>query len=528
MAPVRKRAQSRGSRPEGRKKRKGIAGTDSDVVRKKNNKRDEEILSEEEEEREGQEGEAVASGEEEEEEELDLETADEKRLRIAKAYLDRTRQAAAADAEDGEDGETAEQRMGARDSMVADLLQQEQLEASGRSQRKLASRVVQPAVTPQGAPVGRRHRQSVTAICVTDDDNLGFSASKDGLIVQWNIETGQSDKYQLPGDSVAPSTANGGLVKGSTIVNTGRKGSRHILALAVSSDGRYLASGGLDRAIHLWDTRTRQHLQAFNGHRGAVTGLAFRQGTQQLMSSSSDRTVKLWSVEDRSYIDTLHGHSSDVIAIDCLRQERILSAGRDRTLRLFKVPEESSLVFRGHQAHIESCCFVTNGEFMSGSDDGCVALWSTVKKKPVFLAHGAHGGPERHQLNLDTVNGEKRTEQSSALAVSNGNGNGHIEENSASEVGAESWVGAVAVCRASDLAASGAGDGSVQLWALEDANRYLKPLHKLPVKGFVNSLAFAHSGRFLLAGTGQEPRMGRWGRNSAGRNGVIMHSIELS
>lgn len=78
-------------------------------------------------------------------------------------------------------------------------------------------------------------------------------------------------------------------------------------------------------------------VQAFNGHRGAVTGLAFRQGTQQLMSSSLDRTVKLWSVEDRSYIDTLYGHQSDVIAIDCLRQERILSVGRDRTLRLWKV-----------------------------------------------------------------------------------------------------------------------------------------------------------------------------------------------
>jgi len=83
-------------------------------------------------------------------------------------------------------------------------------------------------------------------------------------------------------------------------------------------------------------------------------------------------------------------------------------------------------VFRGHQAHIESCCFVTNGEFISGSDDGCVALWSTVKKKPVFLAHGAHGGSEGHQLNLDTVNREKPTEQSNALAVSNGNGNGNL------------------------------------------------------------------------------------------------------
>ena len=60
---------------------------------------------------------------------------------------------------------------------------------------------------------------------------------------------------------------------------------------------------------------------------------------------------------------------------------------------------------------------------------------------------------------------------------------GHIEEQSmSSEVGAaESWVGAVAMCRASNLAAFGAVDGSMQLWALEDTNCVLQPLHKLPV-----------------------------------------------
>lgn len=72
---------------------------------------------------------------------------------------------------------------------------------------------------------------------------------------------------------------------------------------------------------------------------------------------------------------------------------------------------------------------------------------------------------------------------------------GHIEEHSvSSEVGAaESWVGAVAVCRASDLAASGAGDGSVQLWALQDTNRVLEPLHKLPVVIFLNTLSLQYS-----------------------------------
>ena len=41
---------------------------------------------------------------------------------------------------------------------------------------------------------------------------------------------------------------------------------------------------------------------------------------------------------------------------------------------LQQVPEESQLVFREHHAHIESCCFITNGEFLSGFDDGCVSL----------------------------------------------------------------------------------------------------------------------------------------------------------
>lgn len=55
------------------------------------------------------------------------------------------------------------------------------------------------------------------------------------------------------------------------------------------------------------------------------------------MSASFDRTIKLWSVEDRSYMDTLFGHQSEVLTIDCLRQERVLSAGRDRTVRIWKV-----------------------------------------------------------------------------------------------------------------------------------------------------------------------------------------------
>lgn len=36
-------------------------------------------------------------------------------------------------------------------------------------------------------------------------------------------------------------------------------------------------------------------------------------------------------------MNTLFGHQSEVLSIDCLRKERVLAVGRDRSMQLFKV-----------------------------------------------------------------------------------------------------------------------------------------------------------------------------------------------
>ena len=65
--------------------------------------------------------------------------------------------------------------------------------------------------------------------------------------------------------------------------------------------------------------------------------LTFREGTSELFSGSFDRTIKIWSAEDRAYINSLFGHQSEVLSIDCLRKERVLTVGRDRSMQLWKV-----------------------------------------------------------------------------------------------------------------------------------------------------------------------------------------------
>lgn len=114
---------------------------------------------------------------------------------------------------------------------------------------------VQKLVSVDGFQLLVKHRQSVTAVALSEDDAQGFSSSKDGVIVQWDVEGGKRLKYEWPSGEVLKSHGMRDPQSRSA------KHSKQVLALAVSSDGRQLASAGLDRHVHLWDTRAREHLK---------------------------------------------------------------------------------------------------------------------------------------------------------------------------------------------------------------------------------------------------------------------------
>jgi ribosomal RNA-processing protein 9 len=352
---------------------------------------------------------------------------------------------------------------------------QKQQEDSGRIRRLIASRVQEPLST-DGFSVIVKHRRSVVSVALSDDDSRGFSASKDGTIMHWDVSSGKTDKYIWPSDEILKS-------HGMKLREPRNKNhSRESLALAVSSDGRYLATGGVDRHVHIWDVRTREHVQAFPGHRNTVSCLCFRYGTSELYSGSFDRTVKVWNVEDKAFITENHGHQGEILAIDALRKERALTVGRDRTMLYHKVPESTRMIYRAPASSLESCCFISDNEYLSGSDNGTVALWGMLKKKPVFVFKNAHQDiPDGITTNGILENGDHEPVNNNCSA--------------------NSWVNAVATSRGSDLAASGAGNGFVRLWAVE--TNAIRPLYELPLTGFVNSLAFAKSGKFLIAGVGQ-------------------------
>jgi WD40 repeat protein len=67
-----------------------------------------------------------------------------------------------------------------------------------------------------------------------------------------------------------------------------------VSAVATSPNGKWLASGGQDHTIKLWDPATGTELLTLAGHEGQVTALAFSPDSKLLASSGTDLKIKLW------------------------------------------------------------------------------------------------------------------------------------------------------------------------------------------------------------------------------------------
>ena len=81
-----------------------------------------------------------------------------------------------------------------------------------------------------------------------------------------------------------------------------------------------------------------------------LQNVAFRKGTNQLYSGSFDRTVKVYdlSTSVMGYVETLFGHQDHISGLDALRGETCVTVGsRDKTLRYWKIVEETQIVLRG-------------------------------------------------------------------------------------------------------------------------------------------------------------------------------------
>jgi WD40 repeat protein/serine/threonine protein kinase len=127
----------------------------------------------------------------------------------------------------------------------------------------------------------------------------------------------------------------------------------YVLALALSPDGKILASGAgfADAVIRLWDVASGSELGSLEGHRSGIHQLIFWPDGKRLASASFDQTIRLWNVTDPAkgrQVNILRGHRGYVRGIALLP------------------PDNTKLV---------------------STDEGTVCLWNTVATRQTKTVH---------------------------------------------------------------------------------------------------------------------------------------------
>ena len=169
------------------------------------------------------------------------------------------------------------------------------------------------------------HRSVLTSrvrlVLPHDSEVWGVAVSPDGK----RIATASQDKYARIWDAVTGQLLL--TLKGHT---------DGVNDIVFSPDGKRVATAGFDKTARLWDSSTGEELLTLSGHTDAVHHIAFSPDGTRLATTSNDGTAKVWDLETGDELLTFTGHEEAVFDIAWSPAgDRIATSGLDRNVRIW-------------------------------------------------------------------------------------------------------------------------------------------------------------------------------------------------
>ncbi|ALF52880.1 hypothetical protein ACX27_08450 [Nostoc piscinale CENA21] len=268
-------------------------------------------------------------------------------------------------------------------------------------------------------------------------------------------------------------------------------------SVALSPDGRTLASGSEDKTIKIWNLTTGQVIRTLNGHSKSVNSVAFSADGRTLASDSYDKTIKIWNVATGQEIRTLNGHSKSFLSVALSPDGGTLASGSldDKTIKIWNLTTGQVIrTLNGHSKSVNSVAFSADGRTLaSGSYDKTIKIWNVATGQKIRTLNGHSDSVLSVALSPDGKTLASGSEDKTVKIWNIATGqeirtlNGHSH-----------WVVSVALSPDGKTLASGSWDDTIKIWNVAIGQEITT------LKGHsesVNSVTFSPDGKTLASGS---------------------------
>jgi WD40 repeat protein len=224
-----------------------------------------------------------------------------------------------------------------------------------------------------------------------------WNADEGGEVRVWNVETGKP-KFVIPTERGVRTVAwapNGkswvsGDYGGSIYFYSAETGNQtgqiklpgNVEVLQSSPDGKRLFAAAGDGSIRVWEVPSRNQVHTWNTlHRGGIWGMALSPDGKMLATAGQDHFARLLDTENFKVLHEFE-HPADVNGVVFSNDNKTLLTGcGDAAIRVFDVASSNEIgKLEGHtQGSVTDLAFSPDGKALaSGAMDRTVRIWDLV------------------------------------------------------------------------------------------------------------------------------------------------------
>lgn len=164
-----------------------------------------------------------------------------------------------------------------------------------------------------------------------------------------------------------------------------------VKAVSFSPDGKWLATGGEDQTILIWNTSDFSQKQSLTGHINTVSGIAWSKDSNTIVSSSIDETFKMWDLSnpfEKSFTICDFGPWQTPLTSD---KKYFAAPCSDKKLMLYDVQTGDVVKDFGEQSGLCADLSADSKILVTASFDGLIRIWDIESSSEIksFSGHTA-------------------------------------------------------------------------------------------------------------------------------------------